>query len=63
MPSLRITWVKSAIGYNRKQRQTLRALGFHRLHQVVEHENSPCIRGMVVKVSHLVKVEVIDGKN
>ena len=62
MAKLRITWIKSDIGYVKEQRRTLKALGFHRLNETVEHENSACIRGMVAKVSHLVKAEVIgDG--
>jgi len=59
---LRVTWIRSDIGYAKEQKRTLRALGFHRLYGTVEHEDSPCIRGMIVKVSHLVKAEVIgDG--
>lgn len=58
MAKLRITWVKSGIGYSRDQRQSLRALGFHRLHETIEREESPSIRGMIAKVKHLVKVEV-----
>jgi large subunit ribosomal protein L30 len=54
---LYITWVKSAIGYAKDQRMTLRALGLHRLHQSVKHEDSPSVRGMIAKVKHLVKVE------
>lgn len=62
MAKLRITWMKSDIGHDRKQRRTLKALGFHRLCEKIEHEDSPCIRGMIAKVDHLVKVEVIgDG--
>lgn len=57
MAKIRITWVKSDIGYARDQRRTLRALGFHRLHQSVEHDDSSSIRGMIAKVKHLVKVE------
>lgn len=60
MAKLRITWIKSDIGYAKDQRRTLRALGFHRLYQTVEHKDSPSIRGMVAKVSHLIKVEVIN---
>jgi large subunit ribosomal protein L30 len=56
---LRIKWIKSDIGYAREQRRTLKALGFHRLHETVEHEDSPLVRGMIAKVNHLVKVEVI----
>ena len=63
MAKLRITWIKSDIGYPDEQRRTVRALGFHRLNQVVEHEDTPSIRGMVAKVTHLVKFEVVnDGK-
>jgi large subunit ribosomal protein L30 len=58
---LRLTWVKSDIGYKKDQRRTLRALGFHRLHETVEHSDSPSIRGMVAKVQHLVKMEVIEN--
>jgi len=57
---LRITWVKSDIGYEKDQRRTLKALGFRRLQQTVEHEDSPAIRGMVAKVKHLVRMEVIE---
>lgn len=56
---LRITWVKSSIGYSRRQKGTIRALGLRRLGDVVEQADSPVIRGMVDKVSHLVKVERI----
>ena len=54
---LYITWVKSDIGYAKDQRMTLRALGLHRLHQSVKHEDSPSVRGMIAKVKHLVEVE------
>jgi len=56
---LRVKWIKSDIGYARQQRRTLKALGFHRLHETVEHEDSPSVRGMIAKVDHLVEVEVI----
>jgi large subunit ribosomal protein L30 len=59
---LRITWVKSSIGYPRKQRNTIRALGLKNLGDVVEQEATPQIRGMVDKVSHLVVVEEIGPK-
>lgn len=55
---MRITWVKSAIGYAQDQKETLRSLGLRRLQQTVEKEDTPAIRGMVAKVKHLVKVEV-----
>ncbi len=54
---LRITLVKSPIGYSRRQRGTLRALGLRRMHQTVEHKDTPVIRGMIASVSHLVRVE------
>ena len=57
MAKLRITWVKSAIGYNESQQRTLASLGFRRLNQSVVHEDSMSLRGMVNKVRHLVKVE------
>ena len=57
MAKLRITWTKSTIGYANDQRQTIRALGFRRLNQTVEHQDTPSIRGMIHKVKHLVKVE------
>lgn len=59
---LRITWVKSSIGYSGRQKGTIRALGFRRLGDVVEQADTPVIRGMVNKVSHLVQVEEIDKK-
>jgi large subunit ribosomal protein L30 len=54
---LRIKWVKSSIGYSSRQKGTIRALGFRRLGDVVEHEDTPVIRGMIGKVSHLVRVD------
>ena len=57
MAKLRITWVKSSIGYNESQKRTLVTLGFHRLHQSVVRDDSMSLRGMINKVRHLVKVE------
>ena len=59
MSKLRITWKKSAIGYNKNQKKVIQALGFKNLNGVVEHNDSPQIRGMVNKVQHLVNVEEI----
>jgi large subunit ribosomal protein L30 len=56
MPSLRISWRKSAIGYAGDQKRTIRALGLRRLGQTVEHRDTPAIRGMINKVRHLVTV-------
>ena len=57
MGQLRITWIRSGIGYPRDQRATVRSLGLRRLHQTVERPDTPVVRGMVTKVRHLVKVE------
>jgi len=54
---LRITLVKSAIGYSVKHKATVYALGLHRLHQTVEHVDTPVLRGMLSKVNHLVTIE------
>ena len=57
MSKIRITLIKSGIGYDDTQRNTLKTLGFHRLHQSVTREDSRSLRGMINKVRHLVKVE------
>ena len=57
--SLRITWVKSAIGYKQDQKDTIRSLGFRRLNQTVEVPDSASIRGMIFKVKHLVSFEEV----
>ncbi len=54
---LRITWVKSAIGYSEQHKATIRALGLRRLNQTVIHEDTTTLRGMLRKVNHLVKIE------
>jgi len=59
VPKLRITQKKSAIGYNKGQRLTLKALGFRLLNQTVIHGDSQVIRGMINRVRHLVSVEEI----
>ena len=56
MAKLRIRQVKSASGHRKDQGETIRALGIRRMHQVVEHEDTPQIRGMIFKVRHLVEV-------
>jgi len=53
---LTIRWVKSAIGSPKEQKDTLRALGLHKLNTVVEKEDNTSVRGMVNKVRHLVQV-------
>lgn len=54
---VRITLVKSAIGYSVRHKATLRALGLHRMNQTVEQRDTPTLRGMLMKVNHLVVVE------
>jgi large subunit ribosomal protein L30 len=54
--SLRITYVRSAIGHKPDHKATIRALGLRRLNQTIEREDSPQLRGMVHKVRHLVAV-------
>lgn len=54
---IRVRYVRSEIGYDRRQRATLRGLGLSRLHQAVEVEDTPAVRGMIDKVRHLVVVE------
>lgn len=54
---LRITLVKSPIGYSKRHKGTIRALGLRRMHQTVEQADNPVLRGMLAKVSHLVLVE------
>lgn len=55
--SLRVTLVKSPIGYTKDQKATVRALGLRRMNQTIEHTDSPAIRGMINKVIHLVRIE------
>jgi large subunit ribosomal protein L30 len=54
---IKVTLVRSAIGYPKDQKQTILALGLHRLHQTVEHNDNLALRGMLNKVIHLLKVE------
>lgn len=56
---VRITLVKSPIGYSERQKATVRALGLRRMHQTVEQVDSSVLRGMIDRVSHLVEVEEI----
>jgi large subunit ribosomal protein L30 len=57
--TLRITWTKSSIGYSKRQKGTIQALGLRRLGHSVEHTDTPVIRGMVDKVKHLVEVQEV----
>jgi large subunit ribosomal protein L30 len=55
--TLRVTWIRSSIGYTKDQKATVRALGLRRLHQTVEHKDTPALRGMLNKVIHMLKIE------
>ena len=58
---LKVTWRKSAIGYREDQKRTIEALGLKRLGHTVEHEDTRPIRGMLLKVRHLVEVTEEDA--
>jgi len=56
---IRVTYVKSAIGYSRRQKETVRSLGLRRLGDSVIQPDSPAVRGMVQAVQHLVRAEPV----
>jgi large subunit ribosomal protein L30 len=55
--TVQITLVKSPIGYSKRHKATIRALGLRRMHQTVEQADTPSLRGMLLMVAHLVEVE------
>ena len=55
--TIRVTLVKSPIGFPKPQKRTAIALGLMRMNQTVEHPDTPAVRGMVNKIVHLVKIE------
>lgn len=55
--TVRVTLVKSPIGYEKSQGETARALGLRKLNTTVELQDSPSVRGMINKISHLLRVE------
>ncbi len=57
MAKVRITQIKSRIGQSETQKRTLDALGIRKMHQTVEHDDTPQIMGMVSKLRHLLKVQ------
>jgi large subunit ribosomal protein L30 len=61
MARLRVTQVRSVIDRPRDQKATVRALGLHRVNHSVVKDDRPEIRGMLAKVSHLVRVEEVDA--
>jgi large subunit ribosomal protein L30 len=60
---LHIKLVRSPIGYSVRQKRTVRALGLRKLNQVVEQPDTPAVRGMIFKVSHLVEVEEVEEEH
>ena len=54
---IRVTLVRSPIGYTKDQKATVKALGLRRMHQTVEQKDNPAVRGMIQKVIHLLRVE------
>ena len=54
---LRVTLVKSPIGFPEQQKRTAKALGLRRMNQTVEHEDTPALRGMLVSIVHLIRIE------
>jgi large subunit ribosomal protein L30 len=54
-----VTLVKSPIGYTKDQKATVLALGLRRMHQTIEHKDTPAMRGMIRKVIHLLQVEEV----
>jgi len=56
MAKIKIQYYKSVICANETQKRTVRAMGFSKLNQVREIEDTPAVRGMLEKVSHLVKI-------
>jgi large subunit ribosomal protein L30 len=55
--TLRVKLVRSAIGYSKDQKATVRALGLRRMNHTVEHKDTPALRGMLAKVIHLIQIE------
>ena len=61
MSKIKVTWERSGINQKEDQKRTIRALGLRKLGQTVEHEDSRTIRGMIMKVRHLVVVSDGEG--
>ena len=55
--TIRITLVRSPLGYSKRHKATVRSLGLHRQRHVVELTDTPQVRGMIAKVSHLITIE------
>ncbi|HET9371008.1 MAG TPA: 50S ribosomal protein L30 [Vicinamibacterales bacterium] len=57
MKSLKVTQRKSGIGFDKKQKTALRSLGLRRLNHSVELKDTPAVRGLILRVRHLVEVQ------
>lgn len=60
MSKVRITYVKSSIGYRENQKETIRSLGLRRLNHSVVREETPVVLGMINTVKHLLRVEPVE---
>jgi large subunit ribosomal protein L30 len=60
MARLKLTQIRSVINRPKDQKRTVRSLGLHRMHDTVVKDDRPEIRGMISKVSHLLKVEEVE---
>jgi large subunit ribosomal protein L30 len=60
MAKIKVTWERSGINQREDQKRTIRALGLRKLGQTVEHDDNRTIRGMILKVRHLVVVQEVD---
>ncbi len=62
MAKIKITQIRSGVGHKMNMRRTLLSLGIHRMNQSVVHEDSASLRGMIIKIRHLVKVEEVSDQ-
>ena len=62
MTMVKVTLVRSMIGTNKKVRDTLRSLGLTKMHKTVYKKNTPQIRGMLNKVIHMVRLEIVEDE-
>lgn len=55
--TVRVTLIKSPIGYSETQKRTVKALGLRRMNYTIEHEDNPVVRGMFKKIIHLIRID------
>jgi large subunit ribosomal protein L30 len=55
--TMRITLVRSPIGYTKRQKETVKALGLHRMHETIDRPDTPEMRAMVESIGHMVRIE------